>query len=177
MRGLLIGLILALASSYAVASPCFTQPDPASPAYLCGEGTISVNPTPVYVNEPVSVDVDLLWGGPATSIASFSSGPFGNFGSFIPTGSSSTTSFGIQDTLDITGYFDAPGMTSFLVFYTDNLGGFGCAGSGPPGCPVFSIDVLTPVPEPSTWAMLLLGFAAIGFAGYRKRQHDTAVAQ
>ena len=24
-------------------------------------------------------------------------------------------------------------------------------------------------PEPSTWAMLLLGFAGIGFAGYRKR--------
>jgi PEP-CTERM motif len=26
------------------------------------------------------------------------------------------------------------------------------------------------VPEPSTWAMLLLGFASLGFAGYRKRR-------
>ena len=29
------------------------------------------------------------------------------------------------------------------------------------------------VPEPSTWAMLLIGFAAVGFAGYR-RSHQSA---
>jgi hypothetical protein len=29
------------------------------------------------------------------------------------------------------------------------------------------------VPEPSTWAMLLIGFAGIGFAGYRKRRQYT----
>jgi len=27
-----------------------------------------------------------------------------------------------------------------------------------------------PVPEPSTWAMMLFGFAGLGFAGYRRRQ-------
>jgi hypothetical protein len=26
------------------------------------------------------------------------------------------------------------------------------------------------VPEPSTWVMMLLGFAGLGFAGYRQRQ-------
>jgi len=30
--------------------------------------------------------------------------------------------------------------------------------------------VLTPVPEPSTWAMLLIGFAGIGFAARRRHQ-------
>jgi hypothetical protein len=34
---------------------------------------------------------------------------------------------------------------------------------------------LSPVPEPSTWAMMLLGFAGLGFAGYR-RSRRTAVA-
>jgi hypothetical protein len=33
-----------------------------------------------------------------------------------------------------------------------------------PGVPV----LLTSVPEPSTWAMMLIGFAGLGFAGYRK---------
>jgi hypothetical protein len=36
---------------------------------------------------------------------------------------------------------------------------------------------LTPVPEPSTWAMMLLGFAGLGFAGYRKaRSARTALS-
>jgi hypothetical protein len=29
------------------------------------------------------------------------------------------------------------------------------------------------VPEPSTWAMMLLGFAGVGFAAYRKRKNGT----
>jgi PEP-CTERM motif len=31
-----------------------------------------------------------------------------------------------------------------------------------------TVDGVSSVPEPSTWAMLLLGFAAIGFVGYRR---------
>jgi PEP-CTERM motif len=30
-------------------------------------------------------------------------------------------------------------------------------------------------PEPSTWAMMMLGFAGLGFAGYRK-SHKAAIA-
>lgn len=29
---------------------------------------------------------------------------------------------------------------------------------------------ITPVPEPSTWAMMILGFAGVGFAAYRRRK-------
>ena len=32
------------------------------------------------------------------------------------------------------------------------------------------------VPEPSTWAMLLIGFAAIGFAGYRKSRRESFIS-
>ena len=32
---------------------------------------------------------------------------------------------------------------------------------------------MTAVPEPSTWAMMLLGFAGLGFAGYRRRNGKT----
>ena len=33
-----------------------------------------------------------------------------------------------------------------------------------------------PIPEQSTWAMMLLGFAGLGFAGYRGRRTATALA-
>jgi fibro-slime domain-containing protein len=42
----------------------------------------------------------------------------------------------------------------------------------------FSLDStgITPtVPEPSTWAMMLLGFAGLGFAGYRKAKGGVAL--
>ena len=32
------------------------------------------------------------------------------------------------------------------------------------------IGTVVATPEPSTWAMMLLGFAGLGFAGYRKSQ-------
>ena len=32
------------------------------------------------------------------------------------------------------------------------------------------------VPEPSTWAMMLLGFAGLGFAGYRRAKPKAAAA-
>lgn len=34
----------------------------------------------------------------------------------------------------------------------------------------------SPVPEPSTWAMILLGFAGLGFASYRGARNRTALA-
>jgi PEP-CTERM motif len=45
---------------------------------------------------------------------------------------------------------------------------FTCAPIGPPACSE-SFDITgSAVPEPSTWAMMLLGFAGLGFAGYRR---------
>jgi cholinesterase len=38
------------------------------------------------------------------------------------------------------------------------------------------LGLSSPVPEPSTWAMMLLGFVGLGFAGYRGAKKRTAVA-
>jgi cholinesterase len=38
------------------------------------------------------------------------------------------------------------------------------------------LGLSTPVPEPSTWAMMLLGFVGLGFAGYRGAKKRPAVA-
>ncbi|MBN8987355.1 MAG: PEP-CTERM sorting domain-containing protein [Rhizobiales bacterium] len=38
-------------------------------------------------------------------------------------------------------------------------------------------DVLTAVvPEPSTWAMMILDFAGVGFLAYRRRSQSAALA-
>jgi hypothetical protein len=39
-----------------------------------------------------------------------------------------------------------------------------------------SLDVPSAVPEPSTWAMLLLGFAGIGFMAYRRKAKPALMA-
>ena len=66
-------------------------------------------------------------------------------------GASSTEAFGINNEGQIVGqYFDAAGGHGFLA---------------------------TPaVPEPSTWAMMLLGFAGIGFMAYRRKSKPVLMA-
>ncbi len=34
----------------------------------------------------------------------------------------------------------------------------------------------TAIPEPATWAMLMLGFASLGFAGYRASRNSAVAA-
>jgi hypothetical protein len=40
----------------------------------------------------------------------------------------------------------------------------------------FTAAPLTAMPEPSTWAMMALGFAALAFAGYRGSRKGAAFA-
>ena len=39
-----------------------------------------------------------------------------------------------------------------------------------------NVTALAPVPEPSTWAMLLLGFAGLGYAGFRPTGKSPRIA-
>ena len=39
----------------------------------------------------------------------------------------------------------------------------------------FTITAVDGVPEPSTWAMMILGFAGVGFLAYRRRNHKAAI--
>ena len=44
------------------------------------------------------------------------------------------------------------------------------------GVALFTVNAggsITPVPEPSTWAMMLIGFAGLGFVGYRRALRTT----
>jgi hypothetical protein len=68
----------------------------------------------------------------------------------------------------------APGFTDLQSWTRDQFldpdwlrVGTDIVGGGP--APTFNAISIsgTVVPEPSTWAMMLLGFAGLGFAGYR----------
>jgi hypothetical protein len=58
--------------------------------------------------------------------------------------------------------------------YADIYSGFSLSVILPDG---FSIEGIAPVPEPSTWAMLLIGFAGIGFGAYRRSRQSGSISQ
>jgi hypothetical protein len=49
-------------------------------------------------------------------------------------------------------------------------------GTGTTGVTYTAVFNASTVPEPSTWAMMLLGFAGLGFAGYRTSRKVVSVA-
>ena len=55
-------------------------------------------------------------------------------------------------------------LTFGYTLITDGPGGFG-----------FDLAIGGAVPEPSTWAMMLLGFAGLGFAGHRSTRRAAAI--
>ena len=40
----------------------------------------------------------------------------------------------------------------------------------------FTLDIGSAIPEPSTWALMALGFAGLGFAGWRSRRRSVSIA-
>jgi hypothetical protein len=63
-----------------------------------------------------------------------------------------------------TGGFDYAANGSNESFNWRLIGDAGCSG---PGCG----GTVGGVPEPSTWAMMILGFVGIGFMAYRRKQN------
>ena len=87
-------------------------------------------------------------------------------------GATMTSASRTSDGDEITFNFDltGPGNSSNLQLFTNAssfIDPFGTLTDSEGG--TFSIPVVTPsaIPEPSTWAMMLLGFAGLGFAGLR----------
>jgi hypothetical protein len=69
--------------------------------------------------------------------------------------------------------FDSTGLLNDGLYLQNSVGLI-----GPGGFVDFAFkpDVVTGVPEPSTWAMMFLGFGGIGFAGYRTSRKSAALA-
>jgi hypothetical protein len=70
-----------------------------------------------------------------------------------------------SDYVAYTGYFTGSGSDTIMFTFRNDPG-------------YLSLDAVsvTFAPEPSTWAMMLLGFAGIGYAGYRRSQSSAAAS-
>ncbi len=84
------------------------------------------------------------------------------------------------DGMDFSWNLGAPTNISFTPGNDDNaVTQFATAGGDFLEATVSNVTVTvsssSPVPEPSTWAMVLLGFAGMGFAGYRASRRSLAV--
>jgi PEP-CTERM motif len=76
---------------------------------------------------------------------------------------------------------DTGGTAAFIssTFGTESVTyNFTLISSGVPGVPIFpaSPTLTLPVPEPSTWALMLAGFAGVGFASYRASRRTAAAS-
>jgi hypothetical protein len=68
--------------------------------------------------------------------------------------------------LDLGSYSGAVDLTFGYTLVADGAGGFG-----------FDLAVGGAVPEPSTWTMMLIGFAGLSYAGYRRRALRSSLLQ
>ena len=89
-------------------------------------------------------------------------------GSLVP-----ALGFAAQDPPDLDTFYQifatVPGDTYTYSFgYSNNTAGFGAT-------PSKLVVTATSAPEPSTWAMLLLGFMALGLAGHRARRTAASI--
>ena len=143
-------------------------------------GNINENPDPTNVNSYKNAeaaynafldpDITLNW------LTSTDASDFGDFGSFT------ADADGLTGTFDLSGYNIeyyavkyGPEFTLYEYLGTDGTGTWQTDGKhgvshiaffGTPGV----------VPEPATWAMMILGFAGIGFIAYRRKSKPAAMA-
>lgn len=85
----------------------------------------------------------------------------------LSTGSNSFTNDGISEGLLANGFNNIASTNG--TTWVNN--------AAPPGnIPLELEGTVAAVPEPSTWAMMILGFLGVGFIAYRRNQNDSALS-
>jgi hypothetical protein len=147
--------------------------------YLLNFGTVSkgssaltselfaANLAPSLFSDFLSGDFSIASGGGNFGLSGFGS-PFGPLGGGEQTGPlgvtlSTSTSGAFTEVIDLIGAGSFSGATYSPYAVDAMLTIEGTVSGGPP-----------PIPESSTWAMMIVGFAGLGFMAYRRQQRALA---
>jgi PEP-CTERM motif len=112
----------------------------------------------------------LVGGGYPSSVHNYLNYELLNYGVLVDKGSMAITSLSMQ----YVG-FSGGGFNQVLIQDSDTINSFDKDVIDGLGLDAISA-ITTPVPEPSTWAMLILGFAGIGFMAYRRKSKPALMA-
>jgi hypothetical protein len=173
----------------AIAFAALTPSAPASAltyvgSYWVGSGDTWTNNPPVYTPQEAAA---LIFGGTASQYAISISSSYVSYTGwedgwgntshlktdwYQSSGTSSGTPVAENYSLTLgTGYNDPFGGPAFSAYVADHDSAYTTASS-----PDASINYVFAVPETSTWAMLLLGFAGLGFMACRRESRKGATA-
>ncbi len=161
-------MLLAAPAALAMATPAlaaqynfsFTTSTPLFGPTVAGSGIFTTSDTAMTVSGQTAFQI-LSVTGTVNGVAI--NAPTGSYGNYFTTGSS---------------FLDGTGTTFFNVnggridFFNQSSNGIYRVNTFSPGSSNFvtaNSSLVAAVPEPASWAMMLLGFGAIGFAMRRKR--------
>lgn len=176
----------ALLGALAASCAAFTSPMPASAAiytyvgsWILGQGPHWTDNPQVYSGREAAA---FIFGGSASNyvISTIDANVSNiNFKTWLDGwGDPTTYAYSMtpgSDTFSLdtggSGYNSNPGYkSSYSAFIRDHFDGSDTRFTN------YAFAVSGAVPEPSTWAMMLIGFAGLGYAGYRKRRTASITA-
>ena len=154
---------------FAVGEPAWATCTTGSPAiaYTCPYGNVA--PISATAGQQITIDFQTFAFAPATGVADLQ---LYELGAPVFDEISFTQ---VNNDFLLTGVFETAGFTIWQGIVTDNLGEHGLVDSFGGASTIF-VNVAPAVPEITTWAMLLLGFAGIGFMSYRRKSNHSKMA-
>jgi PEP-CTERM motif len=102
----------------------------------------------------------LSFDGGTTELVAFNQNSNGDYSDFWPPGTGAGQL--IQNAFNSMGQDEAYTTSSPEFAMMESIG--------------YNGSISSVVPEPATWAMMLLGFAGLGFAGYRTSRRSASIA-
>lgn len=166
---LIIALTMALpgAASAAIYNFSFTPSQQLIGAPVSGSGTFTTSDTSLQVG-----------GQTAFQILSIT-GTVNGFQILAPTNSSGygnyfTTGPSFLDGTGVTFFTQGSNSQNRVTFFNQSSNGLYRVNTFSPGASEYvnaSSALVAGVPEPSTWAMMILGFLGLGFLAYRRKHH------